>query len=84
VCAWGRFSLELLARATGVAPALTLDLRAAAKRAVNGKVGAIDAFLASFEGDLPEVEPAGRARAGRRSAQALEVVKRLLAGLDEA
>ncbi len=83
VCAWGRFSLDLLARATGVAPTRTIDLRAAAKRAVNGKVGAIDAFLGSFEGEPAKVAPAGLARAGRRAAQAVEVTKRLLAGLDE-
>lgn len=84
VCAWGRFSLDLLARATGAAPDVTIDLREAAKRGVNGKVGAIDDFLASFEGaDAEHLEPLGRGRAGLRSAQALAVAQRLLEGLDD-
>ncbi len=84
VCAWGPFALDLFSRTTGVELTDPVDLRDAAKKGANGRVGVIEAFLASFLDPAPEVlavpPSIGRGRAGVRGAQALAVVRRLIEG----
>ena len=74
LCAWGHHGLDLgldLAIAAGIAPAERLDLRAAAHRVANRKLGSLEAYAAALG---PPPAPLAPGRAGRRLALLAQVV----------
>jgi DTW domain-containing protein YfiP len=70
LCAWGHHGLDL-AIAAGVAPADRLDLRAAAYRVANRKLGSLEAYAATLG---PAPAPLAPGRAGRRLALLVQLV----------
>jgi len=66
VCTWGRYPLELFAAAGGALPAEQIDLRVAAQRLIQRKVGSLEHYHASL--DAPPLDPPAPGRAGRRTA----------------
>jgi DTW domain-containing protein YfiP len=70
LCAWGHHGLDL-AIAAGVAPADRLDLRAAAYRVANRKLGSLEAYAATLG---PPPAPLAPGRAGRRLALLVQLV----------
>jgi hypothetical protein len=71
LCAWGHHGLDL-AIAAGGAPAERLDLRAAAHRVANRKLGSLEAYAATLG---PPPAPLAPGRAGRRLALLVQVVR---------
>lgn len=71
VCAWGHYGPSLLADAGGALPAERVDLRAAAQRYTNKKLGSLEAYAASLGPTPPPLAPG---RAGRRLALLAQVV----------
>jgi DTW domain-containing protein YfiP len=74
LCAWGHHGLDLgldLAIAAGVAPAARLDLRAAAHRVANRKLGSLEEYAATLG---PPPAPLAPGRAGRRLALLVQLV----------
>jgi DTW domain-containing protein YfiP len=75
LCAWGHHGLDLgldLASAAGIAAADRLDLRAAAHRVANRKLGSLEAYAATL-GPPPTTLAPGRA--GRRLALLVQIVR---------
>jgi DTW domain-containing protein len=70
-CAWGHYGLSLVSGAGGMLPATRVDLRAAAQRFTNKRIGTIDEFARTF-GPMPAPMTAGRA--GRRLAMLAQIV----------
>jgi DTW domain-containing protein YfiP len=70
LCAWGHYGLDL-AIASGVAPVERLDLRAAAHRVANRKLGNLEDYAASLG---PPRAPLAPGRAGRRLAMLVQLV----------
>jgi len=70
LCAWGHHGLDL-AIAAGVAPAERLDLRAAAYRVANRKLGSLEAYAATLG---PPSAPLAAGRAGRRLTLLVQLV----------
>jgi DTW domain-containing protein YfiP len=70
MCAWGHHGLDL-AIAAGVAPADRLDLRAAAHRVANRKLGSLEEYAATLG---PPPAPLAPGRAGRRLALLVQLV----------
>jgi DTW domain-containing protein YfiP len=79
-CAWGHHGLDL-AIAAGVAPAERLDLRAAAHRVANRKLGSLEAYAATLG---PPPAPLAPGRAGRRVALLVQLVRAWRAQISEA
>jgi tRNA-uridine aminocarboxypropyltransferase len=80
LCAWGHHGLDLgldLASAAGIAPAERLDLRAAAHRVANRKLGSLEGYAATLG---PPPAPLGPGRAGRRLALLVQIVRAWRAG----
>ena len=71
LCAWGHHGLDL-AIAGGVAPAERLDLRAAAHRVANRKLGSLEGYAATI---APPPVPLAAGRAGRRLALLVQIVR---------
>jgi DTW domain-containing protein len=70
LCAWGHHGLDL-AIAAGVAPVDRLDLRAAAHRVANRKLGSLEEYAAALG---PPPAPLAAGRAGRRLALLVQLV----------
>jgi DTW domain-containing protein len=70
-CAWGHYGLSLVTDAGGTLPAVRVDLRAAAQRFTNKKIGAIDDFARTFG---PPLRSMTAGRAGRRLAMLAQIV----------
>lgn len=71
LCAWGHHGLDL-AIAAGVAPVERLDLRAAAHRVANRKLGSLESYAAALG---PAPAPLAPGRAGRRLALLVQIVR---------
>lgn len=75
LCAWGHHGLDLgldLAIAAGIAPSERLDLRAAAHRVANRKLGSLEDYAATLG---PPPSPLAPGRAGRRLALLVQIVR---------
>jgi DTW domain-containing protein YfiP len=75
LCAWGHHGLDLgvdLAIAAGIAPAQRLDLRAAAHRVANRKLGSLEDYAQALG---PAPAPLAPGRAGRRLALLVAIVR---------
>ena len=70
LCAWGHHGLDL-AIAAGVAPVERIDLRAAAHRVANRRLGSLEAYAATLG---PPPAPLAPGRAGRRLALLVQLV----------
>lgn len=75
LCAWGHFSLELLAEVGGFIPPARVDVRQLARDAERGKVGTVEEYRRSL-GTTPS-SPLGQGRAGMRLAQLVDIVRSL-------
>jgi hypothetical protein len=73
VCAWGHYSPDLLAASGGPSFAERLDLRGAAQRLTNRKIGSLEDFASTIAPTPPS--PMARGRAGRRLAMIVEIVR---------
>ena len=71
ICAWGHHSPRLFLDAGGALPTPTLDVRAAAQRALHRKVGSLEDFAATVG---PPPRAVGPGRAGRRAALLGQIV----------
>jgi DTW domain-containing protein YfiP len=71
VCAWGHYSLNLLATAGAALPADRLDLRFCAHALLHKKLGSLEAYAATL-GAHPE--PIAPGRAGRRAAMLVQII----------
>jgi DTW domain-containing protein YfiP len=74
IASWGHYGPGLYVESGGALPAARIDLRAAAQRIVNGKLGMLETYGATFE--APTELPAVDGRAGVR----LGLLLRILAG----
>jgi DTW domain-containing protein len=70
-CAWGHYGLSLVTGAGGTLPGDPVDLRAAAQRFTNKKIGAVEDFARAF---APAPRPMTAGRAGRRLAMLAQIV----------
>jgi DTW domain-containing protein YfiP len=80
LCAWGHHGLDLgldLATAAGIAPGERLDLRAAAHRVANRKLGSLEDYARALG---PALAPLAPGRAGRRLALLVQIVRAWRAG----
>ncbi len=73
VCAWGHYQHSLFVANGGAPFAEPLDLRAAAQRIANRKIGTLEAFAATVTPTPPA--PFALGRAGRRLAMLVEIVR---------
>ncbi len=73
VCAWGHYPHALFIANGGAPFAEPLDLRAAAQRIANRKIGTLEAFAATLAATPPA--PIALGRAGRRLAMLVEIVR---------
>lgn len=71
ICAWGHYGPRLFLDAGGALPTPTLDVRAAAQRALHRKFGSLEDFAATLG---PAAPPVGPGRAGRRAALLAQIV----------
>jgi DTW domain-containing protein YfiP len=71
LCSWGHYGTNLFSASGGVLPADRIDLRAAAQRLADRKIGGIDEYAATC-GDAP---PLTVGRAGRRLAMLVQIVR---------
>lgn len=72
ICSWGHYAPELFQAGGGRLPAARLDLRAAAQRLTNRKIGSLESYAAEL-GPIPAPLTAGRA--GRRLAMLAHVLR---------
>jgi DTW domain-containing protein YfiP len=72
VCTWGHYGTSLVADGGGTLPAERFDLRAAAQRFANVKIGSLDDYAASL-GPIPS--PVTGGRAGQRLAMLTHIVQ---------
>jgi DTW domain-containing protein YfiP len=72
VCTWGYYPLDLYRDSGGTLPAGHLDLRAAAQRLANRKLGTLEAYAA---GAGSTSAPRALGRAGRRLAMLVDIVE---------
>jgi hypothetical protein len=71
VCTWGHYGAERIADAGGTLPAARIDLRAAAHRYTNRKIGTLEAYAASHGAPPP---PITDGRAGERAAMLVQIL----------
>jgi DTW domain-containing protein YfiP len=71
-CAWGHYGPSLVADAGGPLPSERIDLRAAAQRFTNKRLGTLDEFAATFG---PPREALTRGRAGKRLAMLVQILE---------
>ncbi|MDB4961143.1 MAG: hypothetical protein JWP01_1142 [Myxococcales bacterium] len=71
MCAWGHYSSSLVTDAGGTLPAERIDLRAAAQKFANVKIGSLDDYARSL-GPVPPALTIGRA--GHRLAMLVHIV----------
>ena len=72
LCAWGGYSASLLRASGGPLPAERIDVRAAAQRLTNRKVGSLEDFATTI---APTPAPIAAGRAGRRLAMIVQIVE---------
>jgi DTW domain-containing protein YfiP len=72
LCMWGHYAPSLYVANGGVLPEQSLDLRAAAQRLTNRKVGSLESFAATLGAPLA---PITEGRAGRRIAMLVQLVR---------
>jgi DTW domain-containing protein YfiP len=75
VCAWGHYGPQLVAEAGGALP-VRIDLRDAAYRCFNKKIGTLEEYARSLGGDP---QPVAEGRAGVRAALLAQIVRSWLA-----
>ncbi len=71
IASWGRYAPDLFRGAGGALPAAHLDLRAAAQRLTQARIGTLDDYVATLG---PEAAPLARGRAGRRVASLARIL----------
>jgi DTW domain-containing protein YfiP len=71
VCAWGHYSLNLLATADAALPTDHLDLRFHAHALLHKKIGSLEAYAATIGAAPPPIAPG---RAGRRAALLVQII----------
>ena len=71
-CAWGHYGPSLVVDAGGPLPRERIDLRAAAQRFTNKKLGTLDEFALSFGPPRP---PLAAGRAGQRLAMLVQILE---------
>ncbi|MCE9579038.1 MAG: DTW domain-containing protein [Deltaproteobacteria bacterium] len=71
IVSWGRYAPDLFRDAGGALPAARLDLRAAAQRLTQARIGTLDEYVASLGEPLP---PVAAGRAGRRVASLARIL----------
>ena len=72
MCVWGHYAPNLFVANGGVSPAERLDLRAAAQRLTNRRVGSLESFAATLGPPLP---PLTVGRGGRRIAMLVQIIQ---------
>jgi DTW domain-containing protein YfiP len=79
VCVWGAYGVELVRAAGGELPRPALDLRAAAQRLTNEKIGSLEQYAERVDGEKPPTgdrqPPTGNGRGRRRMAMLWRVVR---------
>jgi tRNA-uridine aminocarboxypropyltransferase len=71
MCTWGHYAPSLFSASGGLLPVERLDLRAAAQKYTNRKVGSLESYVATIGPSAPLTE----GRAGRRIAMLAEIVR---------
>jgi DTW domain-containing protein YfiP len=74
ICAWGHYGPEIFTAAGGTLPPARLDVRAAAHRLANRKLGRVEDYAATLATAAPDLGVPGRA--GRRLAMLAQILWR--------